>query len=335
MTDRLTAVVGRRYRIDDYYEVGREKIREFARAVRADHPVHWDESVAAEYGYPGLPAPPTFGCLLSDTVQQALTHILDGYDLESTIHTDQVFEFHRPAVAGDQLTSTVALQSFRRAFGGDLFVVENAVTDQRGSAVFSARTSAIARSQPTASDSLTRVMAGILRSDVLAARKAAVPMTEVTDDATPTRPSGSGNRWARPMAMVSVGDRLPPRIFAVTRGDLVNYAGVCGDPNPIHWHDGTAQLLGLQRGVVAHGMLTMGLGAGYLTSWLGDPGALRQYSVRMTSPVFVGPNAPAAVEFGGVVKSLDPDTGTATVALTATFDRRRIFGRATAMVRLS
>ena len=61
---------------------------------------------------------------------------------------------------------------------------------------------------------------------------------------------------------VSVGYELPERIVMLTRGDLVNYAGVSGDPNPIHWSDEVVRLAGLDN-VIAHGMLTMGLGAGF------------------------------------------------------------------------
>lgn len=54
------AMVGHHYRVDDYYEVGREKVREYARAVQDYHPVHWDEDIAQEYGHDGLVAPLTF-----------------------------------------------------------------------------------------------------------------------------------------------------------------------------------------------------------------------------------------------------------------------------------
>src|SRR5271156_5079509 len=69
---------------------------------------------------------------------------------------------------------------------------------------------------------------------------------------------------------VKVGDQLPEKIYPLTRQDLVNYAGVSGDLNPIHWDDEIAKVVGLDT-VIAHGMLTMGLGGGYVTSWIGDP----------------------------------------------------------------
>ncbi|OZC76636.1 3-hydroxyacyl-ACP dehydratase [Rhodococcus sp. 06-462-5] len=133
---------------------------------------------------------------------------------------------------------------------------------------------------------------------------------------------------------VSVGEELPERIVALTRGDLVNYAGVSGDPNPIHWSDEVVELAGLDD-VIAHGMLTMGLGAGFVTSWLGDPGAVTEYNVRFTSAVLVPADSPASVEFTGKVKSVDAEKRTATVAIVAKSAGKKIFGRATATVRLA
>ncbi|WP_032407351.1 (3R)-hydroxyacyl-ACP dehydratase subunit HadB [Rhodococcoides fascians] len=133
---------------------------------------------------------------------------------------------------------------------------------------------------------------------------------------------------------VSVGYEMPERVVMLTRGDLVNYAGVSGDPNPIHWSDEVVRLAGLDN-VIAHGMLTMGLGAGFVTSWLGDPGAVTEYNVRFTSSVYVSEDSAAAVEFSGKIKSVDADERTAVIAIVAKFDSKKIFGRATATVRLA
>ncbi|MGL4305925.1 MAG: (3R)-hydroxyacyl-ACP dehydratase subunit HadB [Mycobacteriaceae bacterium] len=133
---------------------------------------------------------------------------------------------------------------------------------------------------------------------------------------------------------VVVGEELPTRIFTLTRGDLVNYAGVSGDPNPIHWSDYMVEVVGLP-GVVAHGMLTMGLGAGYVTDWIDDPGAVLEYYVRFTSPVYVPVDKPAELEYTGKVKSVDAEARTAVVALVAKAEGKKIYGRATATVQLA
>ena len=139
----------------------------------------------------------------------------------------------------------------------------------------------------------------------------------------------------REFSSVKVGDELPARTITLTRGDLVNYAGVSGDLNPIHWDDEIAKQVGLDT-AIAHGMLTMGLGGGYVTSWVGDPGAVTEYNVRFTAIVPV-PNDGIGAEilFTGRVKSTDPETKTVTLALTATTGGKKIFGRAVATAKLA
>ena len=139
----------------------------------------------------------------------------------------------------------------------------------------------------------------------------------------------------REFSSVKVGDELPAKVIKLTRGDLVNYAGVSGDLNPIHWDDEIAKQVGLDT-AIAHGMLTMGLGGGYVPSWVGDPGAVTEYNVRFTAIVPV-PNDGIGAEilFSGRVKSTDPETKTVTLALTATTGGKKIFGRAVATAKLA
>jgi len=139
----------------------------------------------------------------------------------------------------------------------------------------------------------------------------------------------------REFSSVKVGDELPERVITLTRADLVNYAGVSGDLNPIHWDDEIAKQVGLDT-AIAHGMLTMGLGGGYVTAWVGDPGAVTEYNVRFTAIVPV-PNdgVGAEIVFNGRIKSVDEENKTATIALTATHDGKKIFGRAVAVAKLA
>ena len=139
----------------------------------------------------------------------------------------------------------------------------------------------------------------------------------------------------REFSSVKVGDRLPEKTYPLTRQDLVNYAGVSGDLNPIHWDDETAKLVGLDT-AIAHGMLTMGLGGGYVTSWVGDPGAVTEYNVRFSAVVPV-PNDGKGAElvFTGRVKSVDQESKTVMIAISATTGGKKIFGRAIASAKLA
>ena len=138
----------------------------------------------------------------------------------------------------------------------------------------------------------------------------------------------------REFSSVKVGDTLPERVIPLTRGDLVNYAGVSGDLNPIHWDDEIAKQVGLDT-AIAHGMLTMGLGAGFVSTWTGDPGAVTRYAVRLSQPAIVSAKEGCDIEFSGKIKSLDPETRTGVVLVAAKSEGKKIFGLATLNIRFS
>jgi acyl dehydratase len=331
------AMVGHHYRVDDYYEVGREKVREYARAVQDYHPAHWDESVARDYGHDGLLAPVTFISLVGILAQRKLfEQVVTGYDLSQIMQTDQILEFHRPIRVGDQLTCDVYLHSFRQAFGGDIIVTKNIVTAQNDELVLTTYTTLVGRSGGDVDPNIADAVRNILMHGMGEApdRPTAEPPITAPPVPVTTVPEVTVSSHTRSFDSVAVGDELPTRVVRLTRGDLVNYAGVSGDANPIHWSDEVVALAGLDN-VVAHGMLTMGLGGGFVTSWLGDPGAVKEYNVRFTSPVYVPSDHPAEVEYTGKVKSVDPENRTAVIAIVARSGGRKIFGRATATVQLA
>jgi acyl dehydratase len=137
-------------------------------------------------------------------------------------------------------------------------------------------------------------------------------------------------------ADVEAGTELPPQHFTLTRETLVRYAGASGDFNPIHWNEKFAREVGLPD-VIAHGMLTMAEAIRVVTDWTGDPGALREYSVRFTRPVVV-PNDDkgAVVEVSGkVAAKLDDAARTVRVDLLATCEGNKVLGMSRAVVALA
>ena len=335
----ISELEGYRYRMADYYEVGREKIREYARAVQDFHPAHWSEDAAAELGYSGLVAPTTFISTAAMLANRRLFEsVITGYDV--FVQTDQVFEMYKPVTTGDQLVSDVELSSVRRIAGKDLMTVTNTFVDQTGDVVHVMHTTVVGVTGEDVdagiSESIDRViMHGIDATSRASARPEASEETPAGDGLRHS-PISHGRTPGTAMRFedISVGDELPARTVALTRGDLVNYAGVAGDVNPIHWHDGVASLAGLPD-VIAHGMLTMGLGAGFVTNWLGDPGAITRYGVRLSNYTVVAADTAGTVEFTGRVKSVDPETRSAVVVIIAKSAGRKIFGLATANVRLA
>ena len=133
------------------------------------------------------------------------------------------------------------------------------------------------------------------------------------------------------MTALAVGDVVAEASYPLTRDSLVRYAGASGDFNPIHYRDDVAQAVGLP-GVLAHGMLTMGLAVQPVVDWLGDPGRVLDYQVKFTRPVPVDPELGAVVTVVAKVGLLDDDG--ARIDLTVTFGEQTVLGKAQVRVAL-
>ncbi|GAB3147994.1 MULTISPECIES: FAS1-like dehydratase domain-containing protein [Microbacterium] len=121
------------------YLVGREKVREFARAVFATDPQHTDPAAARALGYADVVAPPTFAMVIQDlTLQQLLAEPDSGIALERTIHAEQRFRYSRPIVAGDELTAQLRVTGVRAVGKGAMVTSEAEVTDAAGAHVVTA-----------------------------------------------------------------------------------------------------------------------------------------------------------------------------------------------------
>lgn len=132
-------LVGRVFPPTAPYVVGREKVREFARAVFADDPQHVDPAAAEALGYADVVAPPTFAMVIQDqTLQQLLAEPDSGIVLQNVLHAEQRFRYTRPIVAGDELTGTLSVTGIR-AIGGNAMVTSEAeITDAAGAHVVTA-----------------------------------------------------------------------------------------------------------------------------------------------------------------------------------------------------
>ena len=128
---------------------------------------------------------------------------------------------------------------------------------------------------------------------------------------------------------MNVGDIVAEKSFELTRDSLVRYAGASGDFNSIHYRDDVAVEVGLP-GVLAHGMLTMGLAIQPVVDWIGDPGKVLDYTVRFTRPVLVPAIGHATVTVVAKVGALEE--GVARIDLTVTVDESTVLGKAQARV---
>jgi acyl dehydratase len=136
-----TDITGMVWHYEDRYVVGREKIREFTRSVKADDPASLDEAAAAELGYRDVVAPPTFSTILGKLVQADFMRKVDtGFDIMQIVQVDQRFVFHKPLVAGDVLHAQMEIHSVTERFGADIVVTKNTCTNEAGEVVLEAYT---------------------------------------------------------------------------------------------------------------------------------------------------------------------------------------------------
>jgi acyl dehydratase len=138
--------VGRSYPAAGIYQVGREKIREFAEAIGDDDAVYRDPGAARACGYADVIAPPTFAIILSLRAQQALVCDPDlDLDYSRVVHGDQSFTHHRPIRAGDELAATLHVDGVRTMGDNDLLTVRCEITDGAGDPVTTARSMLVVR----------------------------------------------------------------------------------------------------------------------------------------------------------------------------------------------
>jgi acyl dehydratase len=135
------------------------------------------------------------------------------------------------------------------------------------------------------------------------------------------------------IAGLEVGQVIGSQEILLTRDSLVRYAGASGDFNPIHYRDDFAQSVGLD-GVLAHGMLTMGVAVQVVADWIGDPGKIVDYGVRFTKPVFVDAHDGAVVVVTGKVGNINAETNEVRIDLSVVFGETSVLGKAQAVVRI-
>lgn len=115
------------------------------------------------------------------------------------------------------------------------------------------------------------------------------------------------------MTHLAVGVQMPERTVTLGQADLIRYAGASGDFNPLHWDAAFAADVSPTGGVIAHGMLSMGLLSAAVSDWLGDAGLVRTMSCQFRAACPVG----SVVTLAGTVVDIDDEAGTATVSVGA------------------
>jgi acyl dehydratase len=140
-------IVGMHYRHPDHYIVGREKLREYAIAVKNEHPALHDDAAAAELGHASILAPLTFISVFGCQAQSAFFESANiGINDMQIVQVDQVVKFRKPIHAGDKLYCDVYVDSVRQAHRTDLIVTKNIISDDNGDVVQETYTTLAGRS---------------------------------------------------------------------------------------------------------------------------------------------------------------------------------------------
>lgn len=141
-------IIGRVYPAEETYTVGREKIREFARAVKATNELHFSVEAAQAAGYADVVAPPTFAIILAQKADATL--IADpeaNIDFSRVVHADQRFTHHRAIVAGDELKTEVHVDNVRVMGAGAMLTTREEITTVDGEKVATCISSLLVRGE--------------------------------------------------------------------------------------------------------------------------------------------------------------------------------------------
>jgi acyl dehydratase len=130
-----TEAIGKRY--DPFsYEVGKEKIGEYARVIGAENPVHFDRQAARDAGFRDVVAPPMFAVVYSaPAMAPGLFDPEVGIDFARMVHGGQEFAWGEPVVSGDVITTTAEVADVSERDGRGFYVFESVSLNQDGQEV--------------------------------------------------------------------------------------------------------------------------------------------------------------------------------------------------------
>jgi acyl dehydratase len=261
------AEVGKRWPAREY-EVGREKIREYADVLGCEREIHRDHEAAREAGFRAAVAPPTFAAVyVARSLAEALFAPesgifepelgLAGYRF---VQRRQRFRWHEPVCSGDRISTVATLVDADDRDGARHRAFESESVNQDGDLVLEGRYEGVV---PALSGDKGR-SGGSGRSDRSVPKRGEAPLDG---------PAG-----------LRAGDRFPEFRVTPDRYAAQRYAGASGDFTPFHLDPELARAIGLP-GIILHGLYTYGLLArGLLEPFDGDPRGLRSLAARFRRP---------------------------------------------------
>jgi acyl dehydratase len=287
---------GRQFAPSAPYLVRAEDVARFADALGDPDPAYRGATAIA---------PPTFAAVIAARAWQPL-FAPGGYglSLSRTIHADQAFELARPLRVGDLVTGRLRVERVRRRGTSSWLSPRVDIGTVAGEPVCVCRATMVHNDGPAVEAETSPGRTDAVTDDRLARIEHVAPVTAGVAPVTAGVP---------PVTDWSPGLLLGEFDIAVTRRRLRDYALASGDDNPIHRDDAAARALGLP-GVIAHGMLTLGLALRAVTSGCGDPARVASVRTRFTRPLAVPPQG-TVLRVAARVRDVAP--GRAVVAVDA------------------
>lgn len=284
------------------YEVGREKIREYASAIGAPSELHREHEAARAAGFRAAVAPPLFAAVyvapaVASVIFDPAVGVFDprvglaGYRF---VQRTQEFEWGEPVCAGDTITTVASLAEAGDRDGTTFRVFESDSVNQRGENVVRGR------------------YEGVVPGPRRGSRPPRPAEGEPAREPTAFSPG--------PVADLREGTELPALSVTPDRYAGARYAGASGDFTPFHLDDEFARAIGLP-GIILHGLYVIALlSRGLIEPYGGDPRALRSLSARLRAPAVPGAELLTRARVEGV------EGGVATIACDVSQGDRKVIG---------
>lgn len=248
------------------YEVGREKIREYASAIGGSSVLHREHEAARAAGFRAVVAPPLFAAVyvapaVASVIFDPAVGVFDpevglaGYRF---VQRTQQFEWGEPVCAGDTIETVASLAEAGDREGTAFRVFESVSTNQRGEVV----------------------VRGAYEGVIPGPRSGKRPPRQADQEPAADPPAWSPG----PVAELREGTELPALALTPDRYAGTRYAGASGDFTPFHLDDEFARAIGLP-GIILHGLYVIALlSRGLIEPYGGDPRMLRRLSARLRAP---------------------------------------------------
>ncbi|MBB5912233.1 acyl dehydratase [Nocardia transvalensis] len=319
------------------FAVDADHIREYALAVGNSDRIHLDADAAAVRGFGALVAPPTFATMVwMRAEEETLAALVPGFHIGRILHADRSLDLARPLLAGDRVGCDVHFESFRHYRDYDIVSMVTTLRDRHAQVVAVGSSTLLVHTQRVPPHRTGP--SGYERGLELVPTRHRPRLSVLGESAPARRRDAAATRGPRPVvefSELSAGFELPVRRHTLAPADVMHHASVVGTLGRLGPDD---RVPTTSPGAVTPGMLSLGLAAGYLSSWLGDPTAVSKYRVQYAPKMHylpIGTGEPVPIEFRGRVTWLNPIRRTATIGIEAIAKGRKLFGYATAEARFA